>query len=513
MEFKEKNIHPDKKFIETFTYADGASEWEIETDTGWHDVKAVGKTVPYVVWELTLDNSTVLRCADTHIVFKTDGAFASETFVCDLKPGDNVLVTEGTASVVNVINTGVEEHMYDISIDNEEKRFYTDGVLSHNSIWLANLAARSVRLGYNTAVISLEMQDRKVIKRLGANLIGVSMREYADFSRDPDLVSKRLNNLRSQVEGLSLQPPGELFVKEFPTSAASVPDLEQYLCKMEELKGIKFKIVVIDYVNILKNWRNPNTENTYMKIKQIAEDLRAMAIRNRWQVVSATQVNRCLDLDTIVEEETKGKIKISEIVEGDKVLTPTGFSTVGRVWPITKQCVYKITLESGKSIICSENHIHPAACEMGTYFSAKNTLTSELSVGDFLFTKGELDNCVSERVDSIEKLDIRDTIDISLTDKDRVFFANDILTHNSGMETTDLGMTNVSESAALIHTVDAMFGIIQDETLHANLEYILKLIANRDDGYKNSKQRFKINYDYMRIEQDADSDIVLDGGF
>jgi hypothetical protein len=29
-----------------------------------------------------------------------------------------------------------------------------------------------------------------------------------------------------------------------------------------------------------------------MKIKQIAEDLRAMAMRNSWAIVTATQVNR-----------------------------------------------------------------------------------------------------------------------------------------------------------------------------------------------------------------------------
>jgi hypothetical protein len=29
-----------------------------------------------------------------------------------------------------------------------------------------------------------------------------------------------------------------------------------------------------------------------MKIKQIAEDLRAMAVRNEWVVISATQINR-----------------------------------------------------------------------------------------------------------------------------------------------------------------------------------------------------------------------------
>ncbi|MFM2010005.1 MAG: Synechococcus phage [Bacteroidota bacterium] len=236
------------------------------------------------------------------------------------------------------------------------------------SIWLANIAANCVRLGYNTAVLSLEMRDRKLVKRLGANLLNVNMKEYAKAAEDKVMMKKKL----TQIGYDSLQVPGKLYVKEFPTSSAGVPDIEMYLQKMEETKGIKFKVIVLDYINILKNWRNPNSENMYMKIKQIAEDLRAMAMRNDWAIITATQINR------------------------------------------------------------------------------------------------------------------------------------------SGFGSTDLNATNISESAALGHTVDAMFGIIQDEIMHANREYILKLIANRDDGYKNSRRKFLINYDYMRIVEDPDSTIITE---
>lgn len=113
----------------------------------------------------------------------------------------------------------------------------------------------------------------------------------------------------------------------------------------------------------------------------------------------------------------------------------------------------------------------------------------------------------TDEIVSIEEYDVTDTVDISLNDKNRVFFANGILTHNSGFDGTDLSLSNVSESAALIHTVDAMFGIIQDAIMHSNQEYVLKLLANRDEGYMNSKKKFKINYDYMRIDEDVTTDM------
>jgi replicative DNA helicase len=236
------------------------------------------------------------------------------------------------------------------------------------SIWLANMAAQSVKLGYNTAYISLEMRDRKVIKRLGANLLGIKMTDYAKIAYDKDAIKKKLGNIAYE----SMQVPGKLYVKEYPTSAASVQDVERWLLKMEENQGFKFKTVFIDYVNIMRNWRNPNSENTYMKIKQLAEDLRAMAMRNDWAIITATQVNR------------------------------------------------------------------------------------------------------------------------------------------AGFDSTDIGMNNVSESSALLHTVDAMFGIIQDPLMHTNREYILKLLANRDEGHKNSKRKFSIDYDYMRIMEDMSSEMWTD---
>jgi archaellum biogenesis ATPase FlaH len=157
------------------------------------------------------------------------------------------------------------------------------------SIWLANIATNAVRAGHNVAMISLEMGDRAYIKRLGANLLNIKVSEYAEMAQNQEEIKKRIKNLNFQ--NLTVLP-GKLIIKEYPASSASAIDIESYLLKEEEKRGIKFKIVVIDYLNIMKNWRNPNSENTYMKVKQIAEDVRAMGQRNEWALVSATQTSK-----------------------------------------------------------------------------------------------------------------------------------------------------------------------------------------------------------------------------
>jgi replicative DNA helicase len=155
------------------------------------------------------------------------------------------------------------------------------------SIWLANDAANFVRMGHNVVFITAEMSAQKVLKRIGANLLDINMMEYDQKSANRDFIKRKLERISR-----GLLPPGKLFVKEFPTSQGTVLDIESYLKELEESQEHKVNVLVVDYINILSNYRNPNTENTYMKIKQIAEDLRALAVKKEMLVISATQLNR-----------------------------------------------------------------------------------------------------------------------------------------------------------------------------------------------------------------------------
>ena len=242
------------------------------------------------------------------------------------------------------------------------------------SLWLGNLAAQAVKDGHNVGVVSLEMAEHKYMKRIGSNLLNIKIGEYKNKANDREFIKKAIRNM-SMGDGMNLTLPGRLMIKSFPTSTASTQDIEHYLLQTEQKLGIKFKVVIIDYLNIMKNWRNPNTENTYMKIKQIAEDTRAMAQRNDWAIISATQ---------------------------------------------TKQ---------------------------------------------------------------------------------------------SAFDESDMAMNAVSESSGLVATVDLMYAIIQTPTMLTDSVYKLKVLANRDEGYKNFVKTFAVTYPYMRITETAEPMYDSDAGF
>ena len=242
---------------------------------------------------------------------------------------------------------------------------FLSGPKAGKSTWLGNLALQSVQLGHNTAYVTFELQEEIVNMRIGSNLFTIPLDDYENWAKDQDQLKKKIQNVKQS----SLIPLGTLHVKEFAASTCSVNDLRTYLKKTEDVLNIKFDNIFVDYINIMKNWRNPNTENTYMKIKQIAEDLRAMAMEEQWAVITATQTNR------------------------------------------------------------------------------------------------------------------------------------------GGIDNTDLRITDVSESAALLHTVDVLFGIITDPAMKARGEYYLKCLANRVAGYQNMRKRFTIDWKYARIEEDKNSPI------
>ena len=161
------------------------------------------------------------------------------------------------------------------------------------SLWMQNLCAASVLQGENCAYISLELPEEMINARIGSNMFSIPSLEYGIYSSDSAKFKDKIMSFRQSC----YIAPGELLVKDYPTSTLTVIELESFLLQEEERRSIngkpfKFKNIFIDYLNIMKNYRNPNSENTYMKIKQLAEDIKAMGKKNKWAIVTATQTNR-----------------------------------------------------------------------------------------------------------------------------------------------------------------------------------------------------------------------------
>jgi hypothetical protein len=145
------------------------SDYEVLTDDGFVDIESLHETIPYEVYHLKLSDGKYLKCADNHIVFDEN---MSEVFVKNLKVGSKILVeTEGVldkSEVIELTNLGYQEVMYDLELmEGSNRRYYTNGILSHNTLLAKELAKQIFGSDENLIRVDMsEYQDKHTVSRL-----------------------------------------------------------------------------------------------------------------------------------------------------------------------------------------------------------------------------------------------------------------------------------------------------------------------------------------------------------
>ena len=156
------------------------------------------------------------------------------------------------------------------------------------TIFMCNEAAYSYQCGYNVLYVTLEMGAELIHERIISNVTDIPMSDIR--SSDPDEV---LDKYKKSVSPDAVKH-GELIVKQLPTTT-TVADIENVLNEIKMSLGITIDILFVDYLGIMKPDRRDNTIqnlNMYTMGKEVAEQLRDLAMRNEIPVVTASQMNR-----------------------------------------------------------------------------------------------------------------------------------------------------------------------------------------------------------------------------
>jgi Replicative DNA helicase len=222
------------------------------------------------------------------------------------------------------------------------------------SLFMCHVAASVLLQGKNVLYITLEMAEERIAERIDSNLLNVNIKDIENL---PKMM------FDSKINSISKKTQGTLIIKEYPTASAHAGHFRALLNELSLKKSFKPDIIFIDYLNICASSRHKanSSINSYTYIKAIAEELRGLAVETNVPIVSATQTTRsgyCLDLKTQVQTP-QGMKELSNIQVGDLVLSNTGYNEVLNVFPKSKKKSYKITLDDGKEIICSEEHLFP----------------------------------------------------------------------------------------------------------------------------------------------------------
>ena len=216
------------------------------------------------------------------------------------------------------------------------------------------------------------MAENKIAERIDANLLNVNI---------DDLESLSKSTFERKVLDAAKKTTGSLIIKEYPTSSAHAGHFKSLLNELYLKKSFKPDVVFIDYLNICSSSRyTGNLSNPYVYVKLITEELRGLAVEYNVPIFTATQTNRCLDLNTLVTKKGGTVTEIKNINIGDEIESHSGYVKVENIFPIETQDVYKIKTKSGKSIICSNKHIFPTP-------DGEKSILSGLTIGSKLFVK------------------------------------------------------------------------------------------------------------------------------
>lgn len=151
------------------------------------------------------------------------------------------------------------------------------------SLWLVNQAVQSMIEGRKVLYVSLEMSEDKIAQRFDSVATLIPQGQLKDPSAQLK-VGERLSIFQKNF------PESKLVIKEFPTGQATVNTLRALMVQLKNYEDFEPDVVIVDYLELMRPVRE--NQHEYQAQQRIAEELRGLAMENKFLVWTATQTNR-----------------------------------------------------------------------------------------------------------------------------------------------------------------------------------------------------------------------------
>lgn len=165
------------------------------------------------------------------------------------------------------------------------------------SLMMCDLISGMLLKGKNVLLVSLEMSDKEMMKRIHANVLGIDVNTFTDISKTDTEIQNLTRKATTKEEIVSAynrvkDSVGKFYVKDYGAGTFSALMLENLVDKFRSQKDVVFDCIFVDYLGIMKsNLVSPNV-GLYSYIKSIGEELRATAKKLQVPIISASQLNR-----------------------------------------------------------------------------------------------------------------------------------------------------------------------------------------------------------------------------
>ena len=154
------------------------------------------------------------------------------------------------------------------------------------TLWMCHSAASLLKSGQNVLYVSCEMSEKAITKRVDANLLDIEMKELS--------IGLNKDTFKSRIKDLYKKTQGRLVARQYPTGGCNSYQLKALLNELKLKKGFTPDVIILDYINIFSSSRLPASAatNTYVYVKSICEEMRALAVEADVCILSAVQNNR-----------------------------------------------------------------------------------------------------------------------------------------------------------------------------------------------------------------------------
>lgn len=249
-----------------------------------------------------------LTCSYDHYLQLISGDWV---YAQNIKIGSEILTNDGPDTITE-INELPGDITYDIEVGHQNRRYYTNGISSHNSgksLFLQNMAVNLSRQGLNVVYISLELSEGLTSMRIDSMLTEVSTRD----------IFRNLDTVEIKVKQAGFKS-GDLYIKQIP-QGSTTNDIKVYLKNYEIERQKRPDVLVVDYLDLLyPNNKRVNPSDLFVKDKFVTEELRGLGVETNMLCITASQLNRSA---TQEQEHDHSMIAggISKIQTADNVIS------------------------------------------------------------------------------------------------------------------------------------------------------------------------------------------------
>jgi replicative DNA helicase len=193
-----------------------------------------------------------------------------------LKAGTNIQVRD---SFVEIKEVNIKDNRINLKLDYSSHLYYTNGMVSHNTLLLTSVMADALRSGKETLYISTEMSEEEIMERVFANLLEIKMDDLKD---NVDKIQKAMENWKEKYPNFH--------IKMFPSGMCTHMTIRNVLNNLMSKENFYTKILIVDQLTTMGSTLKGS--NLYENGKDIVSGIKGITQEYDLIGFSASQANR-----------------------------------------------------------------------------------------------------------------------------------------------------------------------------------------------------------------------------